>query len=96
MSHAESIDSVGMTGRLQCRGTVEIREVRHRHIDLNRLNSSTTEYISRAPAPCGSRMDSALSRIRIISVEDRDGRRGVRSRGFSMPAPTTLESRARK
>ena len=96
MSHADSIDSVGMIGRLQCRGTVEMREVMQRHMVLNRLNSSTAAYISRAAVPRGSRMDSALSRIKIISVEDRNGRREVRSSGFSTPAPTTLESRVRK
>ena len=53
-------------------------------------------YIFRAPVPCGSRMDSALSRKMIISLEDRNGRKGVRSSGFSIPAPMTLESRLRK
>ena len=46
--------------------------------------------------PCGSRIDSALSRNRIISFKDKNGRRGVRSSGFSMLAPTTLESRLRR
>src|SRR5882757_9285171 len=41
-------------------------------------------------------MDSALSRTIIISLEDRNGRRGVRSSGFLMPAPMTLEIRLRK
>ena len=53
-------------------------------------------YISRASVPWGSRMDSALSRNIIISLEDRNCRRGVRSSGFSIPAPMTLESRLRK
>jgi hypothetical protein len=35
-------------------------------------------------------MDSALSRTMSISFEDRNGRRGVRSSGFSTPAPTDL------
>ena len=34
-----------------------------------------------------SRMDSALSRNRMISLEDRCGYRGVRSSGLSTPAP---------
>ena len=41
-------------------------------------------------------MDSALSRIMSISLEERKGRRGVRSSGFSTSAPMTLESRARR
>jgi hypothetical protein len=41
-------------------------------------------------------MDSALSRTKSISPDDRKRRRGVRSSGFSTPAPMTLESRARK
>ena len=96
MSHADSIDNVGIVGRLQCRGTVEIREVMQRDMVLNRLSSSTTAYISRAPGPFGSRIDSALLSTRIISLEDRKGRRGVISSGFSTPAPMTLESRLRK
>ena len=46
--------------------------------------------------PSGSRMDSALSRMINISSEERRGRKGVRSSGFSTPAPMTLDSRARK
>jgi len=75
---------------------VEIRDVMVRQMLLKRFSSSTTPYISRAPVPCGSRMDSALSRNRIMSVEDREGRKGVRPSGFSTPAPMTLESLARK
>jgi hypothetical protein len=41
-------------------------------------------------------MDSALSRIMIISLDDRDGRRGFKSSGFSTPAPITLEIRLRR
>ena len=41
-------------------------------------------------------MDSALSRTMIISFEDKCRRKGVRSSGFSMPAPMALESRRRK
>ena len=38
ISHADSIDNVGMTGRLQCRGTVEMREVMQRHgLELTEL-----------------------------------------------------------
>jgi len=61
-----------------------------------RLNSSTMAYISRAPGPWGSRMNSGLSRGRIMFVEDRKGRSSARSSGFSTPAPTALESLARK
>ena len=73
-----------------------IREVMPRQILLKRLSSSTMVYISRASVPCGSRMDSARSRNSIISLEDRNGRRGVKSSGFSTPAPMTSESRVRK
>lgn len=69
-----------------------MREVMPTEMLLKWLNSYTTVYISRASVPCGSRMDSALSRNRIISLEDKNGRRGVRSLGFSMPAPMVLES----
>src|SRR5882762_622187 len=96
MSHADSIDSVEMIGRLQCGGTVDMREVMTRQMFLKRLNSSTTVYISRASVPCGSKMDSALSKNRIISLEDRNGRRGVRSSGFSMPAPMILDNWLRR
>ena len=41
-------------------------------------------------------MHSALSRNTIISLEERKGRSGVRSSGFSTPAPMALESRPRK
>jgi hypothetical protein len=41
-------------------------------------------------------MDSALSRTMSIFLEDRKRRRGVRSSGFSTPAPMTLERRARE
>ena len=73
-----------------------IRDVIRRHIVSNWHNSSTTEWISLALVPLGSRMDSALSRTMNISLEERKGRRDVRSSGFSTPAPNTLESRARK
>ena len=63
---------------------------------LNWLSSSTAEYISLVSGPCGSSMDSALSRTMSISIEDRNGRRGARFSGFSMLAPTTSESRRRK
>ena len=96
MSHADSVDSVGMVGRLHCGGTVETREVIPRQMFSKWLNSSTTAYISPESVLCGSRIDSALSRNRIISLEDRNGRKGVRSSGLLMPAPTTCESRARK
>jgi len=33
-------------------------------------------------APCGPRMDSALSRVMDVSFEDRNGRRGSDPRGF--------------
>ena len=73
-----------------------MRDVIQRHMVSSRLSSSTTAYISRASAPCGSRMDSALSRTMTISCEDRNGRSEVRSSGFSAPAPTTLERRLRR
>ena len=41
-------------------------------------------------------MDSALSRHMIISLEERKGRSGVRSSGFSTLAPIALESRLRR
>ena len=85
-----------MVGRLKCGGTVVMREVTPRQMLLKRLNSPTVVYISRASVPCGSRMDSALSRNRIISLEDRNGCKEVKSWGFSMPAPMALESRLRK
>ena len=93
MSHADSIDNEGIAGRLQRGGTVEMREVIPRQMFLNRVNSSTTAYISWASGPAGSRIDSALSRNSIISFEDRNGRRGVRSSGFCTPAPVTLDNR---
>ena len=96
MSHADSIDSVGIVGRSQRGGTVEMREVMQRQMFSKRLSSSTTPDMSRASVPCGSRMDSALSRTMNISREDRKGRRGVKSWGFSTLAPTTFESRLRK
>jgi hypothetical protein len=73
-----------------------IREVMQRQIVLNWLSSSTTAEIPRAPGPCGSRMDSALSRTMSIFVEDRNGRKGVRSLGFLTPAPMALERRLRR
>ena len=96
MSHADSIDKVGMIGRLQCGGTVEMREVIPRQMFSNRVSSSTTLYSSWASGPAGSRIDSALSRNKIILVEDRNGRSGVRSSGFSIPAPMTLDNRLRR
>ena len=96
MSQAAPIDSVGMYRSLQPEGIVENRDVMQRQILLNWLSSLTTAWISRASTPCGSRMDSALSRTMSISLEDRDGRRGVRSSAFSTPAPMTSESRRRK
>ena len=51
MSHADSVDNVGIIGRLQRGGTVEIREVIPRQMLLNRLSSSTTAYISRDSVP---------------------------------------------
>ena len=41
-------------------------------------------------------MDSALSRVISISLEERKGRRGVKSSEVSTPAPMTLDSRAMK
>ena len=96
MSHADSIDKVGMVGRLQCGGTVEMREVIPRQIFSKRVSSSTTAYISVESGPAGSRIDSALSKIKIILVEDRNGRRGAKSSGFSIPAPMTLDNRLRR
>lgn len=75
---------------------MEIREVIPRQILLKRLNCSTRVYIPLAWVPCGSRIDSALSRNKIISREDRYGRKADKSRGFSTSAPVALESRARK
>ena len=96
MSHADSIDNVGIIGRLQCGGTVEMREVIPRHMFLKRESSSTIVNIFWASGPAGSRMDSALSRKRIRSLEDRNGRRGVKSSGFSIPAPMTLDNLLRR
>ena len=73
-----------------------MREVIPRQILLKRLNSCTVVYISRESGPCGSSMYSALSRNRIISLEDRNGCREAKSSGFSMPAPMALESRLRR
>ena len=73
-----------------------MREVMQRQMLLKRLSSSTTAYTSRASVPYGSRMDSALSSTMNISLEDRNGRRGVKSLGFSTPAPMASESRLRK
>ena len=67
-----------------------------RHMLLKRLNSCTAIYISRPLVPCGSRMDSTLSRTRIISPEDRNGCKKAKSLGLSIPAPMTSESRLRK
>ena len=41
-------------------------------------------------------MDSPLSRIRNISLEDKDRRRGVKFSGLSTPAPMVSESLLRK
>ena len=41
-------------------------------------------------------MDSALSRTMNISLEDRNGRRGVKSSGFSIPAPMAFDNRLRR
>ena len=73
-----------------------MREVMQRVMFSNRLSSSTTGYMSCASETCGSRMDSALSRTMNISLEDRNGRSGVKSSGFSMPAPVAFESRLRR
>ena len=73
-----------------------MRDVMQRHIVSNRHSSSTEAYISCEFAPCGSRMDSALSRTMRILLEDRNGSREVKPSGFSTPAPVTLESRLRK
>ena len=73
-----------------------MRDVMHGWMLSGWLGSSTTASISCPLAPCGSRIDSALSRTIGISSEVRDGRRGVGSSGFSTPAPMTFESRRRK
>ena len=73
-----------------------MREVIPRQMFSKWLNSSTKAYIAPESLPCGSRTDSALSRNRIISLEDKNGRKGVKSSGFLIPAPTACESRARK
>ena len=52
---------------LAVRGTVEIREMIPRQMLLNRLSSSRIANISQASVLWGSRMDSALSRNRVIS-----------------------------
>ena len=91
LAAAASIVSVETTGRLQRGGMAVMREVIPRQMLLNRLSSSTTDYISLASVPCGSRIDSALSRNRIMSFEDRNGRKGVKSPGFLTPAPMTAD-----
>lgn len=75
---------------------VEIRDVMHRQMLPNWLSSSTAAYISGEFFPDGSRIDSTLSRHKIIFLEDRNGLKGVRSLGFLTPAPMTLESWLRK
>ena len=69
-----------------------MREVMQRQMFPKRLSSSITVYRSRASKPSGSRMDSALSRTMNISLEDRKGRRAVKSSGFSTPAPMAFEN----
>ena len=73
-----------------------MREVIPRQMFSKRVSSSTTLYVSWASGPAGSRIDSALSRNKIILVEDRNCRRGVKSSGFSIPAPMTLDNRLRR
>lgn len=50
------------------------------------------------PGVCslGSRLDSALSRTMSVSLEDKKGCRGIKSSGFSMPAPVALGSSTKK
>src|SRR6266478_1321785 len=96
VSRAASIDNVGILRVSQAGGIVKIRDVIQRQMLLNCVSSFATPYNSRASVPCGSRIDSALSRTRIIFLDDRKGRKGVMSSGFSTPAPITLESRLRK
>ena len=67
-----------------------------RQILLNWLSTSTMAYICCALVPLASRIDPALSRTISISFEDKFRRKGVRSSGFSIPAPMALESRRRK
>ena len=64
MSQAGSIDNVGIIGRLQCGGTMEMREVMQRELFSNRVSSSTILDIPRASGPAESRIDidSALPR----------------------------------
>ena len=70
-----------------------MREVIKTEMFSKRVSSSTTVYMSWASVPWESRMDSALSRTMKISLEDRNGRRGVKSSGFSISAPMAFESR---
>ena len=73
-----------------------MREVIKSEMFSKRVSSSTTAYMSWASVPWGSRMDSALSRTMGISLEDRNGRRGVKPSGFSTPAPMASDSRLRR
>ena len=75
---------------------MDSRDVMQTHIVSSRHSSSTEVYISRAFVPCGSRIDSVLSRTMRISFDDRNGSKGVRLSGFSIPAPVTFESWLRK
>ena len=92
MSHAASFDSAGMSSHSESGGKFEIRDVMQRQMLLSRLSSSSTPYISWELVTCGSSTDSVLSRTMNMSLEDRDGRKEVRSSGFLMPVPMVLES----
>ena len=96
VSHAASFGNAGISRRRQHRGTGKMREVIQTDMVLNRHSSSTAAKISSWFIPCGSRMDSALSRTMRISVEERKGRSGSISSGFWIPAPIALERWARK
>lgn len=75
---------------------VEILVVMKRDTVLIRLNSSTAEYSAGASGARGSRIVSALSRIRKMSTDERNGRRAVKPEAFSGFAPVTFERRLMK
>ena len=90
------IDNVGISKVSQPGGMVEMQKVIQRQMLSIRLSSSIAEYISLDSGPCGSSIDSALSRTINISFDDRNGRRGSRLSGLSMPEPMALDRRRQR
>ena len=92
MSYAAPSDNVGMSSRSKSGGMVKIRDVMQRQM---------AELLRRCVYLLGARHTRVENRFRVAEdneniLGDRNGRKGVRSSRFSMPAPMALGIRWRK